>query len=31
MDKWIISFVQSLVVFFEKEMTGKQTLSPAKE
>ncbi len=23
MDKWILSFVQSLVVFFENEMEGK--------
>ena len=23
MDRWILSFVQSLVVFFEKEMSGK--------
>jgi isoleucyl-tRNA synthetase len=25
MDKWILSFVQSLVVFFEAEMAGKRT------
>lgn len=26
MDRWILSFVQSLVVFFEEEMAGKNIL-----